>query len=184
MTSTSIGCFDFAGIYHDITSRASDGAVFVEVGVSLGRSALYLASRIRRSGKKIRLYAVDRWDGWLNTECQSEAPPTEAEDVFGQFIGNMRRAGDEDVIFPLKMLSEQAASLFENGTLDFVFLDSDLRYEAVRRDLEAWFPKVKRRGVLGGHDYLNPAFPACAAPPTSSSGSRSCRCRSTARPFW
>jgi hypothetical protein len=151
--------FDFACMYEDITSRASDGAVFVEVGAHLGHSALYLASRIQRSGKKIRLYAVDRWDGWINTECRSEMTPPEAEDVFGQFIRNVQRAGAEDVIFPLKMQSEQAAGLFEDGTLDFVFLDADPHYEAVRRDLEAWFPKVKRRGVLGGHDYLNPAFP-------------------------
>jgi hypothetical protein len=40
-----------------------------------------------------------------------------------------------------------------------VFLDADHAYEGVRRDLENWFPRVKRRGVLGGHDYLHAAFP-------------------------
>jgi hypothetical protein len=79
--------------------------------------------------------------------------------VFRHFIHNVRRAGVEDVICPLKMPSVQAADLFEDGTLDFVFLDADHEYEAVRRDLEAWFPKVKRRGVLGGHDYLHANFP-------------------------
>lgn len=134
------GCFDFAAIYDGMTARACDGAVFVEVCASLGRSALYLASRIQGYGKKIRLYVVDRWNG---------------EDAFQQFIRKVHRAGTEDVIFPLKMSSEQAAELFEDGTLDFVFLDADPSYEAVRRDLETWFPKVKRHGVLGGHNYLN-----------------------------
>lgn len=154
MTNRSVCRFDFAGIYDDVTSRASDGATFVEIGASLGRSALYLASRIQQSGKSIRLYAVDLWDGLANTDCRSET-----EVLFEEFIRNVCRAGAEDVIFPLKMPSEQAAGLFEDGTLDFVFLDADPHYEAVRRDLEAWFPKVKRRGVLGGHDYLNPFFP-------------------------
>lgn len=160
------GWFDFADIYDDIVARASDGAVFVEVGAYLGRSSLYLASRIRSSGKKIRVYAVDLWDGWIyddyredgSEEQESELRPEE-RDVFWQFIRNVRRAGVEDVIYPLKMPSEQAASLFEDGTLDFVFLDADHVYEAVHRDLVAWFPKLKRRGVLGGHDYLHPDFP-------------------------
>jgi hypothetical protein len=160
------GWFDFADIYDHILERARDGAVFVEVGAYLGRSSLYLASRIQKSGKKIRLYVVDRWDGWLyddygdDSDSDDESDGArESEDVFWHFIRNVRRAGVEDVIYPLKMPSEQAASLFEDGTLDFVFLDADHNYEAVRRDLEAWFPKVKRRGVLGGHDYLHQDFP-------------------------
>ena len=137
----------------------------MEVGAYLGRSTLYLASLIQKSGKRIRLYVVDQWDGWIyddserfNEERES-ASWLEEEDVFRYFLRNVLRAGAEDVIFPLRMASDQAASLFEDGTLDFVFLDADHDYRAVRRDLEAWFPKVKRRGVLGGHDYLHPHFP-------------------------
>jgi hypothetical protein len=150
------GWFDFADIYNHLVERASDGAIFVEVGAYLGRSSIYLASRIKRSGKKIRLYVVDLWDGWVYSACQADASLSQAKDVFGEFVRNVRRAKVEDVIYPLKMSSEQAAELFEDGTLDFVFLDADHAYSSVRRDLEGWFPKVKRRGVLGGHDYLNP----------------------------
>jgi hypothetical protein len=159
------GWFDFADIYDEAIERARDGAVFVEVGAYLGRSSLYLASRIQQTGKKVRLYVVDRWDGWIydeDEELQAEREneiPLEKEDVFRRFIRNVLRAGVEDVIFPLRMPSEQAAGLFEDGTLDLVFLDADHDYQAVRRDLEAWFPKVKRRGLLGGHDYLHPDFP-------------------------
>jgi hypothetical protein len=153
------GWFDFADIYDSLVARAADGAVFVEVGAYLGRSSLYLASRIKQAGKNIRLHVVDRWDGWVYSDCHAEASPAQTQDVFGQFVRNVRRAQVEDVIYPLKMSSEQAANLFEDGTLDFVFLDADHAYEAVRRDLAAWFPKVKRRGVLGGHDYLNADFP-------------------------
>ncbi len=142
------GPFDFAEIYDHMLERASDGAVFVEVGASLDHSSLYLALRIQRSGKKVRLYVVNRWSGRSNED-----------DPFRHYIRTVRRAGVEDVIHPLNMASEQAAELFENGTLDFVFLDADAGHEAVRRDLEAWFPKVKRRGVVAGHNYLHPDFP-------------------------
>jgi hypothetical protein len=153
------GWFDFASLYDDIVMRARDGAVFVEVGAYLGRSTVYLASRIKQSGKQIRLYAVDLWDGWIYDDPAPPIRRVETAGIFWQFIRNVRRAGVENVVCPLKMPSERASNLFEDGTLDFVFLDADHSYEAVRRDLQCWFPKVKRRGVLGGHDYLHADFP-------------------------
>ncbi len=153
------GWFDFADIYDHLVERAGEGAIFVEVGAYLGRSSIYLASRIKRSGKSIRLYVVDLWDGWVYSACHSDSSLAQAKDVYGEFIRNARRAQVEDIICPLRMSSERAADLFEDGTIDFVFLDADRAYPAVRRDLQAWFPKVKRRGVLGGHDYTNADSP-------------------------
>ena len=36
---------------------------------------------------------------------------------------------------------------------DFVFIDADHSYEAVRADILAYRPLVKRGGILAGHDY-------------------------------
>jgi hypothetical protein len=153
------GWFDFPNIYDDMVARARDGSVFVEVGAYLGRSTAYLASRIKASSKRIRLYVVDLWDGWFYDDYRPQTPMPESRDVFWHFVRNMREAGIDDVLFPLKMPSEQAANLFDDGSLDFVWIDADHGYEAVGRDLAAWFPRVKRRGVLGGHDYMNNDFP-------------------------
>jgi hypothetical protein len=39
-------------------------------------------------------------------------------------------------------------------SLDFVFIDAGHQYEEVKADLEAWFPKVRKGGVVSGHDYV------------------------------
>ena len=39
---------------------------------------------------------------------------------------------------------------------DLVFLDGDHSLEGVAADIEAWWPKVKPGGWLGGHDWSNP----------------------------
>ena len=49
-----------------------------------------------------------------------------------------------------------ASRRFEDSSLPFVFLDGDHRYEAVKLDLEAWWPKVSPGGVLCGDDFLWP----------------------------
>jgi hypothetical protein len=153
------GWFDFANIYDDMVARARDGAVFVEIGAYLGRSTAYLGAAIKRSGKKIRVYVIDLWDGWFYDDDRQQTPMREGGDVFWHFVNNMRRGGVDDVLCPLKMPSAQAVTLFDDGSLDFVFIDGDHGYEAVRRDLTTWFPKVRRGGILGGHDYVNNDFP-------------------------
>ncbi len=153
------GWFDYANLYHEQVLRARPGAIFVEIGAYLGRSTAYLASCILRSGKPIRVYVIDLWDGWFHHEDQQSVPMNEGTDVFWHFMRNMRCAGLDSVLCPLKMDSVQAASLFEDGSVDFVFVDGDHGYEPVKRDLTAWFPKVRPGGVIAGHDYGNPDFP-------------------------
>lgn len=47
------------------------------------------------------------------------------------------------------------ADKFADGSLDFVYLDANHSFLAVRADLEAWYPKLKVGGFLAGHDYLD-----------------------------
>jgi hypothetical protein len=52
-----------------------------------------------------------------------------------------------------KMLSVSASAKFDDSSLDAVYIDGNHAYEAVMDDLNAWYPKVKKGGILGGHDY-------------------------------
>lgn len=54
----------------------------------------------------------------------------------------------------IKRLSVEACHLFEDEYFDFIYLDADHSYEGVKKDLEAWWPKVKYGGILAGHDYM------------------------------
>ena len=53
----------------------------------------------------------------------------------------------------LRTSSVKAAGKFYDGALDFVYLDANHTYEAVKADLEVWWPKVKPGGMLAGDDY-------------------------------
>lgn len=56
----------------------------------------------------------------------------------------------------IRATSEDAAPLFADNSLDFVYLDGDHQYEPVKKDLSLWWPKVKRGGILAGHDIVCP----------------------------
>jgi glycosyltransferase involved in cell wall biosynthesis len=59
----------------------------------------------------------------------------------------------------LRKPSQQAVHKFEDGSLDFVYLDGDQDFKAVGADLGVWFDKVREGGIIAGHDYDNPELP-------------------------
>jgi SAM-dependent methyltransferase len=48
--------------------------------------------------------------------------------------------------------SVKAAERFKDEFFDVVFIDADHRYENARNDINAWWPKVKKYGIICGHD--------------------------------
>ena len=60
---------------------------------------------------------------------------------------------------PIRLPSVKASPCFEDGELDFVFIDGEHSYEAAKADIEAWWHKVRSGGLLMGHDYDRQRFP-------------------------
>ena len=54
----------------------------------------------------------------------------------------------------IKGFSVDVAETIPNGSLDFVYIDSNHFYESVKEDIEAWAPKVRSGGIVSGHDYI------------------------------
>jgi len=147
------GWFNEEWLYDRMIARAPANAKFVEVGCWLGKSTAYCASRIRECGKAIAFYAVDTWLGSPNEPDMVDAVMHAGGSVYELFRANMEAAGVMDAIEPLRLPSVAAATLFANGTLDFVFIDADHTSAAVQADIAAWRPKIRTGGILAGHDW-------------------------------
>jgi Methyltransferase domain len=64
----------------------------------------------------------------------------------------MARFGDKAVIVRNDSLS--AALLIPDDSVDFVYVDARHDYCGVMEDLLAWWPKLKKGGLMAGHDYF------------------------------
>lgn len=127
---------------------AARGAkVGAEVGVFKGEFAELLCQGI----PGLHLYCVDRWAPYRveNADGSTQTIFKRSEDAYAEA---KQRLAPYDCEF-LRMSSVEGAAAIQDGSLDFIFVDADHRWQAVLADLAAWIPKVKPGGIIAGHDY-------------------------------
>lgn len=123
------------------------GGNFAEVGTWKGRSfASVLPTLLTYAYKNI--YVIDTW----KSTNESQYDEVKTVDVFDQFTNNMRRLGFTSLYTPVVLDSVSASKTFDDEFFDVVFIDADHSYDAVNRDIKHWLPKVKKGGILCGHD--------------------------------
>ena len=144
------GWFNFANIYWGAVNRCPSGSHFVEVGSWLGKSASYMAVEIINSKKEIAFDCVDVWKYW---DGQDELRQGEEEfgNLYLNFLENTKPV--KHIVNPIQLLSAEAAGLYKDESLDFIFIDAAHDYENVKKDISAWYPKLKKDGVIAGHDF-------------------------------
>lgn len=148
--------FNYTKLYKDMVEKCEDNSHFVEIGSWKGRSTCFMGVEICNSEKNIIFDCVDTFDGGsllsIPKDCPDYDHVFDTEDgLYNLFLENINPV--KEYINVNRMTSEQASYLFENDSLDFVFIDAEHNYESVMHDMLHWYPKVKVGGYIGGHDY-------------------------------
>jgi len=126
-----------------------DNAKVCEIGIRFGGHF----NSILTENVKIAV-AVDPWRLFESQDCDPEAPYTQNDLDKQHDDFKTRYAGDERVIVE-RTTSLDAAKHYENEYFDFIYIDGNHKYQHCKNDLDAWWSKVKKGGVLAGHDYIN-----------------------------
>lgn len=159
------GWFTFPNFYRSVVEHAQDGQKFVEVGCWKGKSIAFLGVEIINSGKNIVMDAVDTWEGsveHLDPSSPFYEPLLKHKDgLYNHFLQNIEPL--KQVVRPIRMNSFEASQTYKDSSVDFVFIDASHDYENVVKDIQAWLPKIKRSGVLAGHDIIHPPIKQAVA---------------------
>ncbi len=99
------------------------------------------------------LYLIDPWRPLSDEEYLDSSNHKNHQSAFSDTMNSIK--GFESRAFMLRGLSEELVDLFEDNSLDYVYIDANHAYDNVKADMEMWYPKLKKGGVFSGHDYLN-----------------------------
>ena len=121
-----------------------DFKVGAEVGVYRGRYSKILCEKM----PQLKLYGIDLWEqykGYHDYEADSNDLKDAHEDA-------IRRTTGLNCEFK-QGWSNQVVDQFEDGSLDFVFIDGNHAFEYVVTDIANWEKKVRKGGIVCGHDF-------------------------------
>lgn len=114
--------------------------VGVEVGVAVGRHARQMLDGI----PNLKLSCVDPWQKYGNWT-------QEKMDIrHGQACAALKPYNNVTII---RKTSMEAVKDFEDESLDFVYIDGFHDFDYVMMDLIEWSKKVRKSGLVSGHDY-------------------------------
>ncbi len=131
--------FTYPNLYTSMVNICPDNGHFVEVGCWKGKSTSYLMVEIINSGKSIKLDCIDLWS-------KDQDYHEDLSNLFDTFLNNMSEF--KGLYKAIRMDSVEAASLYKNNSLDFVFIDACHSYECVKNDIKAWLPKIKKKWLF------------------------------------
>lgn len=114
-----------------------------EIGTALGWTTEYVTKTCR---KIIQYFVVDDW----RPVTEVSRGPFTVKDMKEQFMARLGKNNSRLKI--LEGVSWEQAEKVQDGSLDFVFIDASHDYESVKKDIEAWSPKVRPGGLISGHD--------------------------------
>jgi hypothetical protein len=118
-----------------------------KVGAEVGVQKGIFSEELCKAG--LKLYAIDPWknyaDYWGGESFQ---------DVLDKQLARCRAVLAPYDCTIIRKTSMEALADFEDGSLDFVYIDANHEFKYVTEDIFEWSKKVRVGGVIAGHDYF------------------------------
>jgi len=125
-----------------------------EIGTFQGDFAQQIFDTVSPS----KLHLIDPWSHQDREDYQEDRANLSQEGHnanYAQVVKRFAPAIKEQKVLLHRAFSSMTASAFDDGSLDWVYIDGLHTYEGVRDDLHDYQSKVKSGGFILGHDYTN-----------------------------
>lgn len=125
-----------------------ENPVICEVGVRFGDNFKNMLTN-----NVSEAYGIDIWQN-TGLDGQNDALCTQ-EELDSQYNLVIEKFKSDNRVKIIRDYSVNCAKLFSDEYFDFIYLDADHTYQSVLEDLNSWWPKIKKGGILSGHDYID-----------------------------
>jgi precorrin-6B methylase 2 len=119
----------------------------VEVGVQVGAYSEVLC----KYNPQMKVYGIDPWVPYSGMKDGSLYLTKRRADKFFRMTERLLAPYPNYEI--IRDYSMEAVKRFADESLDFVYIDGDHRYQFVLDDITEWTKKIRKGGLISGHDY-------------------------------
>lgn len=118
----------------------------LEIGCDLGTTTAFLLKDL----PDLILYGVDPYINYIDWNGNNLNERNEVLEKFEKATSLYK-----DRLILHKKTSDEAVQEFADEFFDFIFIDGLHTYDQVKKDIENYYPKLKKGGLFSGHDYNN-----------------------------
>jgi len=124
---------------YDLLKHLPKKGVVAELGVDKGD----FSRQILINNQPKKLHLIDVWDSErYNQEKRKEVElKFENEIVLQNVVINFG-------------YSTSVVDIFEDSYFDWIYIDTNHSYETTKEELKLYSPKIKKGGIIAGHDYV------------------------------
>jgi hypothetical protein len=122
------------------------GELGYKVGAEIGVMNGEFSRIICDATPSMKLFCVDPYTPWPGSRVSQERQEV-------RFRSAQKRLSGFEATF-LRKTSMEALADIPDGSLDFVYIDALHDFDNVMQDLIHWNRKVRRGGMISGHDYV------------------------------
>lgn len=145
---------DYYGIWSEVINKNNYKNI-AEVGIGYGTHAKYVLNTTEVEKihliDPMRYYEDDVFPTFI-MDTIPEVPGNNFNELYDLIKAELE-PWKERVKFHRVASLEVTEEMVPNDSLDSVFIDGDHRYDAVSKDLEFWWAKLRRGGQMLGDDY-------------------------------
>lgn len=124
-----------------------------KVGVEIGTERGEYAEILLKANPNLVLHCVDPWlvyRGYRDHTRQEKL--NSFYEITKQRLGEYE---EQKRVYYWKMFSMDAVKEFKDDSLDFVYIDANHDFAHVTEDIYYWSKKVRKGGIIAGHDYID-----------------------------
>jgi predicted O-methyltransferase YrrM len=117
------------------------------IGIEIGTAEGYTTIHLLNSVPGLTLYGIDPYEDYIDWDARLISNSNVG---YEQLLDKTK---NYDNYHHIRASSDVAVQNLEDNSFDFIFIDGLHTYDQVLADCQNYYPKLKKNGLLLGHDY-------------------------------
>lgn len=121
------------------------------VGIEIGVDEAPTSWFFLKNREDLKLYGIDPYQAYQDWYPEGFISQRQQDEKYDAMRERTKPFGDRWKHY--RLTSDDAVRLFDDDSMDFIFIDGLHEYDQVLLDCRNYWPKIKKGGVFAGHDY-------------------------------